>query len=460
MPQLLLADADFVVCGATAVRRRASVAIAGSRIEAVGDAADLDDRYPAAERLDCRGLILLPGLVNAHNHLFQVLMRGLGKRYAVFDWVKRLTYPVTRRLDAADHYHGVLLACLDALRNGTTAIVDMPTHYARFHSDEAMRALQESGIRGAVVRTAADVSKVDPGENRPAGDDEAAATAFLDRWQGKGIVQAWLGPSGFHSASPELFRRMKALASRRGARFHIHLGESEVGRGRAREQGHVGEVEWADSLGLLDDRTSVAHGVWVNDTEVALLRRSGAQVVYNASSNQVLASGVANIVGMRAAGIPIALGSDGPASNDSLDMIAEMKTAVLLQRVHRLDALALAAADVLTMATEGGARVLGLADLGRLAPGYLADVVGVRCAGNPSLTPVYDPVESLVYHGSGRDVVLTLVDGRVVYRDGSFPAVDAARVLAEVAGIQARIGAAHPDILAECAAVSGEPAAR
>jgi 5-methylthioadenosine/S-adenosylhomocysteine deaminase len=460
MAQLLLADADFVVSRASAIRRRASVCVAGARIEAVGDAADLDRRYPAAERLDCRGLILLPGLVNAHNHLFQVLMRGLGKRYAVFDWVKRLTYPVTRRLGAADHYHGVLLGCLDAVRNGTTAIVDMPTHYARFHADEAMRAMQESGIRGAVTRTAADVSKVDPGENRPADDDVAAATAFLDRWQGKGIVQAWLGPSGFHSTSPELFRRMKALASSRGARFHIHLGESDVGRARARENGHVGEVEWADTLGLLDDRTSVAHGVWVNDTEVTLLRRSGAQVVYNASSNQVLASGVANIVGMRAAGIPIALGGDGPASNDSLDMVAEMKAAVLLQRVHRLDALALSAADVFTMATEGGARVLGLDDLGRLEPGYRADVAGVRCAGNPSLTPVYDPVESLVYHGSGRDVALTLVDGRVVYRDGTFPTVDAARVLAEVAGIQARIGAAHPDILAECAATSGEPVAR
>lgn len=449
MTPLLLVDADFVISRASAVRRRASVCVSGQRIEAVGEPADLDRRYPAAEHVDCRGLILLPGLVNAHNHLFQVLMRGLGKRYAVFDWVKRLTYPVTQRLGADDHYHAVLLACMDAFRNGTTAIVDMPTHYARFHADQAMRAMQEAGMRGAVTRTASDVSKVDPGENRPPDDDYAAAVAFLDRWQGKGIVQAWLGPSGFHSASPELFRRMKALASSRGVRFHVHLGESDVGRARARQNGHVGEVEWADSLGLLDERTSVAHAVWVNDTEVTLLRRSGAHVVYNATSNQVLASGVANIVGMRAAGIPIALGGDGPASNDSLDMVAEMKSAVLLQRVQRLDALALSAADVFAMCTEGGARVLGLDDLGRLDPGCLADVVGVRCAGNPSLTPVYNPVESLVYHGSGRDVALTLVDGRIVYRDGDYPSIDAPRVLAEVAGIQARIAATHPDILAE-----------
>jgi 5-methylthioadenosine/S-adenosylhomocysteine deaminase len=174
----------------------------------------------------------------------------------------------------------------------------------------------------------------------------------------------------------------------------------------------------------------------------------------------VLASGVANIVGMRAAGIPIALGGDGPASNDSLDMVAEMKSAVLLQRVHRLDALALSAADVFSMCTEGGARVLGLDGLGRLEPGYLADVVGVRCAGNPSLTPVYSPVESLVYHGSGRDVALTVVDGRIVYREGTFPTVDASRVLAQVADVQARIAASHPDILAECGATADDEEGR
>jgi 5-methylthioadenosine/S-adenosylhomocysteine deaminase len=245
---------------------------------------------------------------------------------------------------------------------------------------------------------------------------------------------------------------MKALASSRQVRFHVHLGESDVGRGRARQRGHVGEVEWADSIGLLDEHTSVAHGVWVNQTEVALLQRSGAQVVYNATSNQVLASGVADIVAMRAAGIPIALGGDGPASNDSLDMVAEMKSAVLLQRVHRLDPLVLSAAEVFAMCTEGGARVLGHDDLGRLEPGYLADVVGVRCAGNPSLTPLYSPVESLVYHGSGRDVELTMVDGRIVYRDGAFPTLDAPGVLAQVAEIQARVAAAHADILAEAGA--------
>ncbi len=455
MAELLLADADYVIVSARRFLERASVAIADGRIAAVGDPAALAAAHPGAERIDCRGQIVLPGLVNGHNHLFQVLMRGLGKRYAVFDWVKRLTYPVTRALRAADHYQAARLACLDAFRTGTTAVVDLPTHYARFHADESMRALQEAGMRGAVTRAASDVSAVDPGENRPAEEDRAAALAFLDRWQGKGIVQAWLGPSGFHSTSPELFTAMKRAARERGVRFHVHLGESEVGRRRARERGHVGEVAWADSLHLLDAATSVAHGVWVSDAEIELLARSGAQVVYNASSNQVLASGVANVGRMRQAGVPLALGGDGPASNDSLDMFAEMKAAVLLQRVHTLDPLALGAADVFEMCTEGGARVLGIERLGRLEPGWLADVVGVRHAGNPSLTPVYNPVESLVYCGSGRDVALTVVNGRVVYRDGRWPTIDAPAVFAAVEEIRRRIAAEHPRILAECGASPG-----
>lgn len=448
MSQLLLADADFVIQGADGVLRRASVWIADNRIEDVGDAAVLARRYPAAERRDCRGLILLPGLINAHNHLFQILIRGLGKRYALFDWVRKLVYPVARGLEAADYHAATLLACLESFRHGTTAIIDLSSHYTRFHADETMRAMQEAGIRGAVARTASDVAVGAPDEARRPEEDRAAAVTFLDRWQGKGIVQAWLGVSGFHSASPDVMVAMKTLARDRGVRFHTHLGESDGGRRRAREHGHVGEVAWADSLDVLDEATSAAHAVWVSEAEVQMLHRSGAQVVHNPSSNQILASGVANVVRLVAAGVPVALGGDGPASNDSMDMFAEMKTAVLMQRVHRLDPLALSAADAFVLCTEGGARVLGVPRLGRLQSGFLADIVAVECRRNPSLTPLYDPVESLVYHASGRDVVLTLVNGRIVYDHGAFPTVDAHRVLDDVERIGERIARAHPEMTA------------
>jgi 5-methylthioadenosine/S-adenosylhomocysteine deaminase len=456
--ELLLADADFVVQDADRVLRRASVWVVDDGIDDVGDAAELARRHPAAERRDCRGLILLPGLINAHNHLFQVLIRGLGKRHALADWMRRLVYPVARELRAADYRTAALLACVESFRHGTTAIIELASHYARFQADETMQALREAGIRGAVARTASDVAVVAPDERRPPDEDRAEALAFLDRGQGTGIVQAWLGVSGFHSASPELVADMKALARDRGVRFHLHLGESEGGRRNARQHGHVGEVAWADSLHVLDAATSAAHGVWVNEAEVELLRRAGAQVVHNPSSNQVLASGVADVVRLRAAEVPVALGGDGPASNDSMDMFPEMKAAVLMQRVHRLDPTALSASDAFRLCTAGGAEVLGEPRLGRLETGCLADIVAVECRRNPGLTPLYDPIESLVYHGSGRDVVLTLVNGRIVYDRGAFPTVDVQRVLAEAEAIGDRIARTHPEATALWA--RGGPAPR
>lgn len=437
---LLLHDADYVIQGADRWLRRASVCIDGDRIADVGPATELAERFPRTPRIDCRGRILLPGLINAHNHLYQVMLRGLGKDWALADWARGITYPVARSLSADDHRTAVRLAAMDALRCGTTAIVDMPTHYARFHADTSMAALREVGLRGAVVRGASDQSRFDAGENRPPAEDLAAAEAFLRHWGGAALVQPWLGPSGFHATSPRVISELKRLASGAKVRFHIHLGETQSGMQYAQEQGHACEVSWAAELGILDTHTSVAHAVWVSDEGRQRLAASGAQVVHNPSSNQVLASGIAPITEYRSSGIPTALGTDGAASNDSLDLIAEMKSAVLLQRVRTRDPLAMGAADVLSMCTEGGARALGIPDLGRLQAGWLADVVAVQVAGNPSLTPIYDPVASLVYHGSGRDVALTMVAGRVLYQDGRFTSIDAEAALVAALALRDRIG--------------------
>jgi 5-methylthioadenosine/S-adenosylhomocysteine deaminase len=446
---VLLHDADYVIQAADRWLRRASVCVSGDRITAVGPTASLEERFPEAPRIDCRGRMLLPGLVNAHNHLYQVMLRGLGKDWAVVDWARRLTYPVARSLGADEYRAAVCLAAVDALRCGTTAIVDMPSHYTRFHADTSMAVLREAGLRGAVVRGASDVSRFDAGENRPPEEDLAAVQAFLRRWADAGLVQPWLGPSGLHATSPPTIVQLKRLASQATTRFHIHLGEMESSLAYAQAQGYACEVAWAADLGILDGHTSVAHAVWVSDQGRQLLATSGAQVVHNPNSNQVLASGVAPIAAYRSMGIPLALGTDGAASNDALDLIAEMKSAVLLQRVHTCDPAALRAADAFSMCTEGGARVLGIPDLGRLEAGWLADIVAVQVAGNPSLTPIYDPVASLVLHGSGRDVVLVMVAGRVLYQDGRFLSIDAEAALAAVQPLRDRVAEMLADPVGE-----------
>ncbi|HEV2016838.1 MAG TPA: amidohydrolase [Gemmatimonadaceae bacterium] len=441
MGEVLLHDADYVVQSAEHWAPRTSVHIESDRISAVGAARDLLERFPAARRIDCRGRILIPGLINAHNHLYQILVRGLGKRWRLEDWKRRLTYPLARGLSTLDYETAVRLAAMDSLRSGTTAIVDMPTHYARAHRDVSMSALREIGLRGAVVGSASDTSTGESGENSTRAEELASLSTFLERWKGSSTVQPWIGPAGFHAASPELMVEMKRLATVNGTRFHLHLGETEESMKSAQGRGHDCEVAWAGALDLLDERTSVAHAVWTSRSGRQRLASSRAQVVHNPNSNQVLASGVAPLRAYREAGIPIALGTDGPASNDSLDLISEMKSAVLLQRVHARVAVELSAGEAFSMCTEGGARVLGIERLGRLEAGWLADVVAIQVANNPCLAPLYDPVESLVYHGSGRDVVLTIVGGRVLYEDGRFTTVDADAVLSAAREAAARVRA-------------------
>jgi len=431
MATLLLKNIDFLVQDAQRTIRSAAVYIEGATIQDVGPSAELERRCEAGISIDLSGCIVTPGLINAHNHLYEIMSRGLAKDFGTEGWLAKAIYPIDRFMQGDDYYHAALVALADSLRQGTTTMIDMMTNYARFHADRAMEAFQQSGMRGALARASTNRSTIDPGEERPDEEDLEASEAFLKRWAGRGRVAPWLGPSGLFSCTPDLLKRLKDLANAHGARFTIHLNETHVQAQAARKAGYVGQIAQADRIGILDERSSIAHAVWAGDAELAIAARTGAQIVHNPMSNMILASGVANVPRMLQLGIPVGLGTDGPASNDSLDMVTEMKAAVLLHRVSTLDATIVRARDAFRMATELGAQVLGVGRLGRLEPGWLADVAAFRIA--PGMVPVYDPIESLVYSGSGRDACLTIVDGEVVYRDGAFTRLDLAESLARLA---------------------------
>ena len=428
---ILLANADIVVYDSTRFVRGGSIVIENGLITATGNQGALEHR--PMQTIDCSGLMLIPGLVNAHTHLYQVMTRGVGKHLSVWGWVSAVTYPMAKGLDEGAYYDAVLLGCADAIRNGTTAVVDHLTQYARFHADQSMRAITASGLRGAVARGSADYSIVDAGEARPLETDLADAEAFVRRWNKDGIVQPWIGPAGFHSCTPRALTELKQLSRRLETRFHTHIGESRPGMERARSLGYAGEAAHAGALDLLDSHTSLAHVVWVSEEEISAIASSGCQVVHCPTSNQLLASGVAPVPRMVAKGVVPALATDGPSSNDSLDMVAELKSAALIHRAVSHDATITAANDVFFWATEGGARVLGHPNLGRIVPGFAADIVGIRIDGNPSLTPCEDPYAALAFYASGRDVSFVMVDGRVLYRNGEFTTLDVAKVCEKVA---------------------------
>jgi 5-methylthioadenosine/S-adenosylhomocysteine deaminase len=434
MSGLHLDHCDWLVRSARDHVRDGAVYVEGNRIVAAGPRAEIAPLVPAGARvIDCAGSIVTPGLVNPHNHVYEILCRGLGKDRTTERWLRDLVYPVNAALDDEDFRHGALLAAADAFRTGTTAMVEQLTNLARFHADAELAALREAGLRARVARASSTSSTIDARENGRPDDEVAATAAFLRRWEGGELVRPWVGPSGLFSCDPDTLLRLKRLADEHGARFAIHLSETREQLDLAHARGYAGQIEWAYRIGLLDENTVVAHAIWISDAEIAILRDTGAHVVHNPTSNMLMSSGIANVPGMLAAGVNVAIGSDGPASNDAQDMLAEMKQAILLQRASTLDPAILGAAQSWRMGTEAGAAILGHAgELGRIAPGALADLAAFRVAGNPCMHPIFDPVESLVYHGSGRDAWLTIVDGAIVYRDGQYPTIDVEATLSHV----------------------------
>ena len=421
----LLHGSPWVITGPNHWVEDASVLIESGRIVEIGDASDMGTRHADSERVDCTGLILMPGFSNCHNHIYEILCRGLGKTGSLEEWLRHTIYPVTRALTEEDYYYGSLLGAADCLRTGTTGVVSQLTNFARFHADAEARGLTEAGIRGRVVRASSTASTIDPAENGEPEEELESAAAFLDRWPAVGRVQGALGPAGLFSCDPDTQFQLKEMAARRGTKYFTHLNETRHQNDTARAGGFQGQVDWAYRIGLLDRETVVAHAVWSSAAEIAILAATGATVVHNPSSNMILGSGIAPIPQMLDAGVEVLIATDGPASNDSQDMFAEMKAAALLQKVASLDPTVIDAGTIFGMATEAGARVFDLEGaIGRIDHGYLADIVGVRVGDNPAMQPIFDPIAALVYYGSGRDVAFTMIEGEFVYRDGEYPTLD------------------------------------
>lgn len=405
--------------------RDASIFIDGGLIKDIGPAEELAERYPEAEKIDCSREILMPGFINGHNHMYEILCRGLGKDAGTEGWLRNTIYPVNQALTDEDFYYGAVLGAADCFRNGTTAVVSQLTNFARFHADAEVEGFRTTGIRAQVARASSTASTINPAENASPDDEIAATEAYLDRWLGHDRVAPAVGPSGLFSCDPKTHTRLKALARDKGVKYFTHLNETREQMELAHQNGHPGQIDWAYRIGLLDEDTVVAHAVWSTPGEFELLVRSNSLVVHNPISNMVMSSGVPAVPQMLRAGVRVSLGTDGPASNDSHDMFAEMKAALLLQRVVTLDPQILDAGAVFDMATRAGAQIFDPEErLGKLEVGFHADIIGVRAAGNPSLNPIFDPVAAAVFYASGRDVHFTMIAGEFVYRDGEYPTID------------------------------------
>jgi 5-methylthioadenosine/S-adenosylhomocysteine deaminase len=380
------------------------VAIKDDRIVEVGSTGRLHIR--AKETMNLRGHVLMPGLVNTHTHSPMTLMRGVIEDVPLDRWLNEICWPLERHLTAEHVYDGSLLAQVEMLKNGVTTFND---HY--FHMDEVVRALSSSGCRAALCHAI-----IEAGDTRRGRRELAESVRFARRYSHhpSGRIKTFLGPHAEYSCSEELLRAAGNEAKAHGLAVHMHFAEDRDRYEQIKKRKGMEPALMLDRMGLLAKGSVFAHGVHMSEREARLLAKRGVSLSHNPVSNMKVVAGLAPISRFKRAGLVVGLGTDGPASNNTLDLLRDLRVAAILRKAVDGDAFAGRAFDVLKEATADGAKAIGWGPLlGTLEAGKKADVVAID-TGAPHFRPLVDVYASLVYSATGADVSHVFVDGRLV----------------------------------------------
>lgn len=447
MKTLLVRNADMLVTmdGARREIRGGGLYAEGRRIMAVGTAADLPDT--ADDVIDLAGHVVIPGLINTHHHMYQSLTRAVpaAQDAELFGWLRAL-YPIWARLTPEMIGVSTQVAMAELMLSGCTTSSDHLYIYPNgCRLDDSIEAAAGIGMRFHACRGSMSVGESQGGlppdavvenEARILADTRRVIEAHHDAAR-FAMTRIAVAPCSPFSVSRDLMREAAALARSYGVSLHTHLAENVNDVAYSRETFGMTPAEYAEDLGWIGPDVWHAHCVQLDDPGIALFGRSGTGVAHCPCSNMRLASGIAPVGRMRAAGVPVGLGVDGSASNDSGNMMAEMRQALLLQRVgYGPDAMT--ARQALEIATLGGARVLNRDDIGALAPGMAADFVAFRTDGIGMAGALHDPVAALVFCNPG-PVALSVINGRVVVRDGQLGTIDLPRVIERHNRLAARL---------------------
>ena len=390
------------------------------------------ERYPAARRTELPGHALIPGLVNLHTHAAMTLMRGLADDRALMDWLQNHVWPVETRLVSSEFVRdGTLLACSEMLRGGITCFNDM-----YFYPEAAGRAALAAGMRAALGIIVIEMPSAYAAD---AQDYLSKGLATRDGLKDESLLTFCIAPHAPYTVGDKTFERIAMLQGELDLPLHIHLHETrdEIENSLARHGARP--LARLQGLGLVDANLIAVHAVHVTEQEAGLLAEKGCHVAHCPSSNLKLASGIAMPDRLLKAGVNVGLGTDGAASNNRLDLFAEMRLAALLAKGSGGDATALPAHTVLEMATVRAARALGLEDrIGTLAPGKCADMTAVNL-GALDLSPCYDPLSHLVYAAGREHVSHVWVNGELLVENGRLNRLDTAELAAKAAYWKDRI---------------------
>jgi 5-methylthioadenosine/S-adenosylhomocysteine deaminase len=440
-------EVDYLLVNGTVVTMDAAgtvlpggaVAIAGSHIVAVGPVEDLRTRFGTREEVDCTGCAVLPGLINAHAHVPMSLLRGLVADVQLDVWLYGYMFPVESRFaDAAFTYAGTRLSCAEMIRSGTTTFVDM-----YYFEEEVARAADQAGLRAICGQT---VMRF-PTPDSPSYDmGLARARAFIQHWHGHERIIPTIAPHAPYTCTDEIYREAVALAREYNVPLVTHLSETERENKESLQTVNRSPVAYAESVGTFDVKAIAAHCVHTDERDWAILRTHNVGVAPCPSSNLKLASGVAPYAGMLASGVHLGIGTDGPASNDDQDLLAEVHLAAMLPKGLGNDPTLMPAKAALSLATSLGAKAVHLDHLiGSLEAGKRADLIVIDLRSlhaAPRYQYTADAIYNyLVYAAHASDVRHTIVDGRWLMRDRSLLTLDEQQIMHEAQAIADHIDA-------------------
>lgn len=416
-----------------------AVAIKGDSIVAVGAEAELKKEYSAKEVIDCGGKILMPGLVNAHTHVPMTLIRGLADDLRLDVWLMGYMLPVERQFVSPEFVRlGTLIACAEQIRSGVTTFNDM-----YFYEDDIAQATADAGMRAVCGES---VMKY-PAPDAPSYDDSLAyAREFIKKWKGHPLIVPAIAPHAPYSTNPEIIRACVDLAKEFDVPLHIHISETAFEVENMRKEQGMPVIPYVKKLGLFEAKVIAAHCVHIDTGEIRTLQHANAGVSHNPSSNLKLASGFAPVQKMLADGLNVGIGTDGPASNNDLDMFEEVRLASFVAKAASNDPTVLPAATALTMATRLGAQALHLGHItGSLEVGKRADMILVDI--NPlHNTPRFkrDPLNAysqLVYASKSTDVTDVMVNGKWLMRDHQLLTLNEKELIAQARDLATKIDA-------------------
>lgn len=407
---------------AFSVTKNAYIGVDGDRIDYIGT------EMPKSEydyQKDMTGKLLMPGLINCHNHCPMVLLRGVGSDLPLDKWLFGTVFPIEDKLNADIISAGSYLAIMEMLRGGTVSFSDM-----YFEPQTTIEAVAQTGMRANITRP---VQSFDPNEMPEDSYRIKESIELFDKYNGyaDGRVLVDFCIHAEYTVTERIAKAYIDMCNERKGLMHIHLSETQKEHKECLEKYGKTPAQWFNDMGAFDSRAFLAHCVAVENGDLEIFREKGVSVVHNPTSNMKLGSGFAPVPGMLGMGINVALGTDGAASNNNLDMFEEMHLASVIHNGYLQDATVMNADTVIKMATVNGARLQGRGDCGEIKVGNKADIIAINLDA-PHLYPALDEKALITYAAQSGDVCMTMVDGRILYENGEYKTIDTEKVYFDV----------------------------